>query len=97
LSDLGSSDLGFGFAIAGFAIVGLEFVLTRVIHRRSVVQGFEDGAQLTGLVVESVQLRPATDAAFDEDEKPVLRFVGFLNSNPQLRDNSARERPRQLE
>jgi hypothetical protein len=42
------------------------------------------GAQLTGFVVESVQLRPSADVAFDEDEKPVLGLVRFLNGHTQL-------------
>jgi len=57
---------------------------TRRVGPRRVVRGFEDGAQLTGFVVQAIQFGTASDIAFDEDKQPVLGFIGFLDRDPQF-------------
>ena len=47
---------------------------------------FEDGAQLTGFVVQAVQLGTGPNLAFDQDQQPVLGFIGFLNRDAQFGD-----------
>ena len=44
----------------------------------------ENGTQLTRFIVQGVQFGATSDVAFDEDQQPVLGFIGFLDCDAQL-------------
>ena len=67
-------------------ILGFDRDRARVIRTCRIVGCFEDRPQLTRFVIQVLDLRAGRDLAFDQNEQPVLGFVGFFDNNAQLGD-----------